>query len=424
MSSAAMWVAMGHFAALDMGLAFFLATAVFAFVAAQSGDQRDRSRLMRIAWAAAGLAVMSKGLIGVVLPGAAFVAYLAWTRDGSLLRRLHWASGLAIFALVTVPWFVLVAARNHEFLHFFFIHEHFERFTTTVHGRYEPPWYFIPVLAVGFFPFTLAIGHAIAAGLRRAPGVFQPERFLLAWCVVVFAFFSASSSKLPSYLLPILPALAVLAALGLERMSRGLRALQWLAFALCGAAVAIAAPLVTARPSSSIPADQLADYLPWLVASGVAFALGGAVAWGLERRMRALAATVVAGLGGLVGAQLALTGHESLSRTYSAYHVARAALPTLTPDTRLFAVDTYDHALPFYLRRTLTMVAYKDELAQAIAWEPEKFLPDYAAFRREWAASPRAMAFMDPREYETFAKEGLPMTLVARDEKRVIVAKP
>ena len=99
-------------------------------------------------------------------------------------------------------------------------------------------------------------------------------------------------------------------------------------------------------------------------------------------------------------------------------------LPLLTPDTALFSVDTYDHTLPFYLRRTMTMVAYQDELASGIAWEPAKFLPDYAAFRRAWAASDKAMALMDPREYAAFAKEGLPMQIVVRDIRRVIVQKP
>jgi 4-amino-4-deoxy-L-arabinose transferase-like glycosyltransferase len=421
-----MWIAMGHFAALDMGLAFFLSTAVSAFVFAQRDDAtaRERRNGMLVAWLAAGLAVMSKGLIGIVLPGGAFVAYLAWSRQWSLLGRLHPVGGLALLLAVTVPWFVAVSLANPEFFHFFFIHEHFERFLTKVHGRYEPPWYFIPVLLAGLLPWTLLLGHAVRAGLRRATTAFSPERFLLAWIGVVFLFFSASSSKLPSYIVPIWPALAMLAALGLARAGRGMRRATWITIAVLGVVVAFVATGAAERGRSATPAALLAAYEPWLVGCGVVFAVGAAIAWVLDARGRRAAAVLAASAGSLVGTQLAITGHESLAPVMSSYHVAREIAPRLAPDAPFFAVDTYDHTLPFYLRRTLTMVAYKDELAASIAWEPARFLPDYAAFRAAWAAAPRAYAFMDPREYEGFAKEGLPMTVIARDPRRVIVEKP
>ncbi|HCX32992.1 MAG TPA: phospholipid carrier-dependent glycosyltransferase, partial [Rhodocyclaceae bacterium] len=75
----------------------------------------------------------------------------------------------------------------------FFIHEHFERFLTKVHGRYEPPWYFIPVFVVGAAPWSFVKLHAAAAAWRAdPPGGFRPRRFLVLWIVLVFAFFSAS----------------------------------------------------------------------------------------------------------------------------------------------------------------------------------------------------------------------------------------
>lgn len=420
-----MWVAMGHLSALDMGLAFFLSSAVAAVTVAQrdEANTRERRPWMLVAWAAAAFAVLSKGLIGLVLPAGAFCLYLLLTRDWSRLRALEWLRGGLLFLAITAPWFVAVSLANPEFFHFFFIHEHFERFLTKVHGRYGPPWYFIPVLIAGLLPWTLSIGHALRAGWQRAPSRFQPARFLLAWVLGVFIFFSASSSKLPSYIVPIFPALAVLTALGLRNASVRFRSLQWALVSVLGV-VLLASLAVGATPTTVMPLELLARYRPWLIAAGLTLVATGALAFWLERSRHQLAAVMVAALGGLTGTQLILTGHESLSPVLSGYHVARKMLPLLTPDTALFSVDTYDHTLPFYLRRTMTMVAYQDELASGIAWEPAKFLPDYAAFRRAWAASDKAMALMDPREYAAFAKEGLPMQIVVRDIRRVIVQKP
>jgi 4-amino-4-deoxy-L-arabinose transferase-like glycosyltransferase len=420
------WVAMGHFAALDMSLAAFLSAAIFAFVLAQRDGIAVRARRgwMIVTWACAALALMSKGLIGIVLPAGALAAYMLWERDWRLLARLHWWSGLAVFLALTVPWFVLVLLRNPEFAEFFFIREHVTRFLTKVHGRYGPWWYFIPHLVLGVFPFALALWGGVKAGWTRRAGHFQPQRCLLAWSMVVFVFFSASSSKLPSYILPIIPALVVLAVVGLSNASRRALLWHWGFVALCGALIAAIAPFAITRARSTDIQPLLGSYLPWIVAAGIVFAATGLAAAALAWRTKVLASIACVGIGSLAATQLIVSGHESLAPVYSSYHIAQKTRPELTPDTRLFAVDTYDHTLPFYLGRTLTMVAYKDELAPSIAWEPERFLQTYDAFEREWHAAPRAIALMDPREFATFEARRLPMAVVARDARRVIVKKP
>ncbi len=108
------------------------------FVIAQRAARRRasaRRTWMWVAWAAMAGATLSKGLIGIVLPGGALVVYTALTRDFAVWRRLHLVSGLALYLALTAPWFVAVARANDEFLQFFFIHEHFERFLTTEHDR-------------------------------------------------------------------------------------------------------------------------------------------------------------------------------------------------------------------------------------------------------------------------------------------------
>jgi hypothetical protein len=87
-------------------------------------------------------------------------------------------------------------------------------------------------------------------------------------------------------------------------------------------------------------------------------------------------------------------------------------------------VNTYDQTLQFYLKRTTTMVAYRDELGFGIAQEPQKFIPDIAGFERAWSAAPAAWALMSPATWKEMSEKGLPMTEVVRDTRRVIVGKP
>jgi 4-amino-4-deoxy-L-arabinose transferase-like glycosyltransferase len=240
LASSLLYVLIGHVNTLDMGVSFLLSAAVCAFCLAQSDASaaRERRRWMLAAWAALALALLSKGLIGLVLPGAALVLYILIERDWRLARGLHLAPGLALFLAITVPWFVAVSLANPEFARFFFIHEHFERFLTKQHGRYQAPYYFLPVLLAGMLPWTVTLVDALARAWKRAPEKrFQAQRFLLLWAAVVFVFFSASSSKLVSYILPLFPALALLTGARLARI--GARALAWQALpaALAGIAV-------------------------------------------------------------------------------------------------------------------------------------------------------------------------------------------
>ncbi|OHC69639.1 MAG: hypothetical protein A2045_12890 [Rhodocyclales bacterium GWA2_65_20] len=421
-----LYVLIGHLNTLDMGVSFFLAGAVFAFVLAQRDEAapRETRRWMWAAWALLGLAVLSKGLIGLVLPGATLVAYTLWQRDFALWKKLHLRSGIAIFLAVTAPWFVAVSLANPEFAHFFFIHEHFERFLTKTHRRYQPMWYFIPILLAGVLPWLVSF----LATLRAAPAMdamrFQPRRFLLLWVVVVFGFFSASGSKLASYILPLFPAVAALVGWHLARMpAAALRwhALPWIPLGIVGMFLA---PRAGGFGSAEVPAALYADYVPWLVAACGSLAAAAAAAFVLAWRGRARAAVASLAVGGLLFAQLVLNGHDSLAPANSAYAIARRVEAAAAAAVPFFSVNTYDQTLPFYLGRTLTLVSYKDEFEFGIAQEPDKSIPDLAGFEQAWRTAPQALALMAPDTYRQFQAQGLPMRLLAEDTRRIIVSKP
>jgi 4-amino-4-deoxy-L-arabinose transferase-like glycosyltransferase len=426
-ASCALYVVIGHMLTLDMALTFFMSASVFAFAAAQQeSGNGGRRRWMLAAWAAAALAVLTKGLVGLVLPAGAVAAYILVQRDWKLLPRLHIIQGGLLFLAIAAPWFILVSQANPEFFRFFFIHEHFERFLTREHDRYQPAWFFIPVLLAGVLPWVVGLFPALSrARTRSAATDFHTRRFLLLWCAVVFLFFSASNSKLIPYILPIFPALSLLIGDYLCTADRRVVLGQALLASLLGMAVMLAAPQAIRFTSERLPPPLVEGYIPWLTAAGLSLAAGGVLAAAFAARGKRLPAILSLAFAGLLFTQLALTGHDRLSPALSAYHIAHKIRAQLKPDTPFYVVDTFDHTLLFYLGRTVTMVSVTDELAQPIASEPRDFLPDAAAFARAWRADREAFAMFNVKDLPVFLKaHPIPVQIVAQDPRRVIVRKP
>ena len=219
LASSPMWVISGHFNSLDMGLSAFLVSALCSLLLAQTAGNKNSCRnWMWVCWSMMALATLSKGVIGAAIPAMVFIAYSISAWDWKIWSRLHLMSGTILFLVITAPWFVLVSQRNPEFLEFFFIHEHLQRFTNNAHSRTGPIYYFVPLLIIGMLPWVLQIPGAFAQAFAERKKEFSSSWLLACWSVVIFAFFSVSQSKLPGYIIPIFPALAILIANRLDRV--------------------------------------------------------------------------------------------------------------------------------------------------------------------------------------------------------------
>lgn len=422
------YVALGHINTLDMGLTFFLTLSAVGFLLAQreSPGTPPERYWMLIAWGAAAGAVLSKGLIGIVIPSASLVIYSLLNRDFTPWRRLYVLPGLLIFLCLAAPWFIAVTMRNPEFPHFFFIHEHFQRFTSTIHRRAEPPWYFLPILLIGLVPWIpLALTGIVSA--CRAPlrtGEFSSQRFLLVWCAFVLLFFSISGSKLPAYLLPLFPVLALLLGPFLANVSRpALFAAAALAIAISFAGL-IALPFaLDARRESAVIA-LYRDYARWInVAVGI-LGIAGIFTLAKIKQSQMVAALVVLGAGGFVATMCILLGHESMARSNSSAYLAREIKPMLRADIPIYSVKIYDQTLPFYLNRTMILVAYQDEFEFGQQQQPEKSIPTLAEFEAIWRNGAVALAVLEPGQYAAYIASGFPMRLITQDTRRVIIATP
>lgn len=249
-----------QFANLDMLVASLIGLTVLAGAhavlgAAQGADSR-RGALAAAGFAA--LAVLAKGLIGLVLPGMILALWLLLRRDVRGLRALLWWPAVGLFLAVALPWFVVMQLRYPDFFHYFFIYQQFERFAAAGFNNVQPVWFYLPVLAGLALPWSLWAGGMLRRAFWRETDGLRLRALYLAWLGVVLVFFSIPQSKLVGYVLPALAPLALLlteviqAAGGsaVPRVRRLVLASALGAAAICAIAVGVAA---------SNPRDSLAD---------------------------------------------------------------------------------------------------------------------------------------------------------------------
>ena len=421
------FMALGGIVTLDMGLTLWTTATLFCYLGAEHARERPRTQLrwMLFAWAAMALAVLSKGLVGIVFAGGAVLIVVAMRREWSALRRLRLIPGLMVFFAVAAPWFVAVSMANEEFAQFFFFHEHFARFLTTTHRRVEPWWYFLPIVALGFLPWMFAMPAAVLHAWREETGAaFQPLRITLAWCAFVVLFFSASGSKLPAYVLPVFPPLALV--LGRYLMVAPERRLAlWSGLVI---PVAIALVVVAWRvPQSAKDEWTRAMYVearPWAVTAAVVVLMGAVLTTFLLSMRRRWPALVVAAFASILLIDCGEEAYEQLTPRQSGVGVALKMKTESRPDSRLYSVGHYEQTVPFYLGRTLALFDYEDEFETGQKAEARFAKRELHEFPPEWQRPGDALAIMQPRVYEQLKRQGLPMAVLHADPKRVLVRKP
>ena len=424
LASSFLFIVAGHVLTLDMGTTGWLTVSLAAFLLAQQDQAKpgERRQWMYVVWFGMALAVLSKGLIGLVLPVGTLAIYMVWQRDWGLLHRLHLLWGLAILLAVCAPWFLLVSQRNPEFAQFFFVHEHFQRFTSEVHHRPGPWWYFLPVLVAGLLPWTGFLPGAVAAALWPQPGYFQPARLLLVWAGFILLFFSLSSSKLPFYILPVLPALAPLLAMQALCVDTRRLARQAAVTALLGVAVAAGGlALVLNLVPGDILAGEPRQLGEWVILGGVALALAAGVGAAAASRGNRMLALLSLSVGMLLAVQVGALTHNAGLQGFSGHDLAEVIRPRLRPATEIYALRHYDQSLPFYLRRTVVLVDYRDEFAPGLDREPRHNSASFDDLVDRWRAGRPLLVLTDRRGRAALEQSGLDSQVLYEDSKRYLL---
>jgi 4-amino-4-deoxy-L-arabinose transferase-like glycosyltransferase len=312
-------------------------------------------RRFGVGWSAAagaclGLAVLAKGPVAVVLFSAIFAIYFWFVNRVGPTKR-DFLVGVASFTLVAAPWFLMVwQANGRDFVYTFIINHHLARFATNIHHHSQPFWFYAPILVVGLFPWSFFLYSAMRSMWRERNDLRDDrgglQLFLWIWALVPFLFFTASTSKLAGYILPVVPPLAFLVGLEWDRFARRELTSYWLMkvqLSLLGAfSLVLAGTLIFGfefRYNSLATGVQIAIPV-------VATTLLGRFEF-RRRRPIPLFLTLVAGMA-MTLALLYWRGSPVVADHHSTREICRVATPYLSEEEPLILYRFFHHSAQYY----------------------------------------------------------------------------
>lgn len=363
-------VALGRFANPD---ALLLACTSLTFLAFWWGySPRAPGGATRHLWfvpfgVACGLATLAKGPVGLLLPSLAVWLFLIWQRDVRNLRHRGLLWGIAAYALVTLPWYLMVTIETRgEFARGFFLKNNVQRYLSADHSHHGSLFYHALFLLVGFAPWSVWILPTLSCAWRdrgadsRCGSESAAVRLLLVWLGAYLLFFSLSATKLPGYGLPMYPAVALLTGRFLDGWRRGvyrpprglmLYSAAWLVLigAIVSAGFALSSGRVGISQTRFRPVPALADLIPL---GAVFAAVGGTVillAWRGLRTAAVVSLVVgcVAGVAAFAGWTLPRFDSVKAPRPL----IAAVGLHRRDQEWRLASYLYFQPSLVFYSQR-------------------------------------------------------------------------
>ncbi len=219
-------LAIGRMVLTDMALIFFTTLSIFSFFLAFHGHGAAK-RWYWMFYIAMALATLTKGPVGVLVPLLAVIPYLVFTRRwGSprqFLKEGHPLAGTAVFLAIAAPWYIAMFALHGSAYLESAQGDTITRFFSVIGGHGGTLLFYIPILFVGFFPWSGYLPAALIATLRTHGKDAVTEAQALAvlcavWILAVFVFFTVSSTRLPHYIAPMFPAAALLVSMWWVRL--------------------------------------------------------------------------------------------------------------------------------------------------------------------------------------------------------------
>lgn len=422
LASSPLVVVLGHWHTPDSIWMASLNGSLAALMAAQRAALTPRQRRvwMWLAWAGAGFATLSGGLASIGLLGASVMLYAVWQHDLCLPRQLYWRSGLAIYAVLVLPWLIAMSQRFEGFGTFFLRDLPFnpDAFSDLPMG--DPAWMLLLTLIIGALPWLMLFG--MRSPQSPTHGVFAPTRLLWAWVMMSSSFLLLAHHQAATRVLIIMPALCWLLAWRLAHV--GTRGLYWLGVSLLalglftiGFAERVSEILLA---STSTTGQTLA--LSWLQAGGALLASGALVAMICSRLGQHVLTITTLSMSLLLCTLAGLGAYVPIAAENSSAAVAAAGKHYVRAWTTVYSVGLFDPSLNFYLQHRVVLVAYDHALQHGLYVSKQRRL-EFAEFERRWRAEQGAVALMSEQQYEAYLSR-LPMQLIAKTADRVLVRNP
>jgi 4-amino-4-deoxy-L-arabinose transferase-like glycosyltransferase len=420
LATSPMYYGGSHYANLDLEVASLISNSLLCFIAAmQAATPRLKKYLLIAAYVFAGLAALTKGLIGIVFPMMIIGSWILLLNRWNTVLRMRLLMGMLIFFAITVPWYVLVQKANPEFLHFFFVTQQVSRFLTTQDFNSKAVvWFYVPVVLAGLFPWSLFLIQSLCQKIKLVWQNRQhhaAESYLLLWFFIVLVFFSIPRSKTVGYILPIFPVSALLIGSYLSQVwhnAKAVRALSLVFAVFCG--------LVGAALFAS-PAFNLIEipvvFLPYLRAIGLIIMLSGVVGFGLSRQ-KSVAPLFVCSMVSVILVLLTFVASTPFINDKSVKPIAVILKPQLQPNDEVMTFYKYYQDLPIYLERRITIVAdwhaadipHKDnwlrEMWYGMVFQDTKdWLIEEPAFWDRWNSGKKVFVITDDDNYNKLSKK-------------------
>jgi 4-amino-4-deoxy-L-arabinose transferase-like glycosyltransferase len=196
----------GRYLLIDMVFSLFAVASLYSFYLA-SADAKKRGLYYALFYVSAGAAFLAKGVAGFVIPGMSVLLYMASKRNTwGFFRPDRLLLGAAAAGAIAAPWFILISLKEPEFLKFFFLHEHLQRFSSSDFEHQQAWFYYLWVLPAIFMPWSVLVPP-----LKKMPALVRgkADGGTLLFCALsaagIVVFYSLSKTKLPTYLLPAVP---------------------------------------------------------------------------------------------------------------------------------------------------------------------------------------------------------------------------
>jgi hypothetical protein len=313
-----------------------------------------------------GAATLTKGPAALILLGGTILIFLFTEHNFHFITEIKLIKGLVIYFIITLPWIIAISLREKEFLYFFFVDQHVLRFLTSKHNRTGPIYYFFPVLFGGMFPWSIFIPRAIGHTWKN-----KDLRLMLIWVFVVFAFFSISGSKLPPYILPLFPPLAIILGHFFHKKweSCANRKAENLVCIIIFLISALAAVLANVSPLNAYIWNMSGDapvimkdlrlFSVWISLSSfimvfmLFFKRFARYSWTFIL-LSSFSLAIMLGI---------LFNLNVVDRLNTAKNLALMINQEKIQADYIINYSSYDQTLPFYMKRSITVVSYTGELA-------------------------------------------------------------
>ena len=368
-----MWTVMARVVLTDMLVSslVFCALALW-WLATTAATSRQRTMTLVLFWSCLGLAMLAKGPVAPVLCGGSIFVYLLVCKRWRDLAKMGWSWGVPLFVLVAAPWYLAIAARHPEFNDAFWYEQNFGRFTGAVSkvDHAQGPLFLLQYLPVVIFPWSVFALPALFFGAPKLwPIQSQKQRsavFLLGAVAFTMLFFSASESKLVTYILPVVPPLAILTAAYFDRLlnSPKIGAL----FGACGALFAlfliVGGAVAALVAPAKLDARGASDFVVRLAATAL-IVWGASLAWALYKRNIGAVTGAMAG-GYALCFLIGMTLVSQIAAAITTKPLIEQIKAGIGPDTEILAVG-FSQSLPFYTGKQMRVLGTPDELRHAKA---------------------------------------------------------